>query len=124
MDTPSKVFNLRGPKIWYIPWHFITLTKAGFELDRLIGLKPPSWFFIIFLRKRSETKKELKERKERVFEKLGGLATMKKKEMENLVYNILIGQPELRKKKKFKEAYPKAVSVKMYVKAKSMLKQR
>lgn len=107
----------------YYPWHFITLMPGGFKIDKIIGAYLSSPFFSFARNKNSETKEEFKERKKLAYEKLGSLAREKKIEMEDLVYNVLIEQPELRKKKKFAKAYPGVVGKETYSKAQSRAKQ-
>lgn len=109
--------------IQYYPWHFITLMPGGFKIDKIIGAYLSSPFYTFARNKNSETKQEFKERKKLAYEKLGALATKKKREMEDLVYNVLIEQPELRKKRKFEKAYPGRIGVETYRKARSRANQ-
>ena len=109
--------------IQYFPWHFISIMPGGFKIDKIIGAYLSSPFFSFARNKNSETKQEFKERKKLAYETLGSLVTKKKKEMENLVYNVLIEQPELRKKRKFAKAYPGTVGKETYSKAQSRAKQ-
>jgi len=109
--------------IQYFPWHFISIMPGGFKIDKIIGAYLSSPFFSFARNKNSETKQEFKERKKLAYEKLGSLAMGKKKEMEDLVYNVLIEQPELRKKRKFTKAYPGRVGKETYSKARSRAEQ-
>ena len=113
----------RGASLKYYPWHIIHLKKSGFEINEVVGGKkflermrepflPP--FFRLERWKDSETKKELKERKGRFFEKFQSHVKHKKKEMENFVYNLMMDKPELRKKKNFKNYLPGVVSIYIY----------
>jgi len=98
----------------YYPWHLITLKKKGFEIDEIIGGEKASPIFRLQRWKGSETKKEFKERKGRFLEKLWSPSMDKKSKMENLIYKVLMANPELRKIKNFKKSKPPALSFKLY----------